>query len=105
MERTELIERERMATNYDSWTEYVDPSGYLDRETFDAMPVADKLALIEAVFGASRGAQLLPWLEDVRAGTHPATTWRQAAEDLIDDAELTGTDALIVRRLAAERDV
>jgi hypothetical protein len=98
------MERNTMATDYDSWTEYVDPSGYFDRATFDAMSVPDKLALIEAVYGASRGAQLLPWLEDVRGGTHPATTWRQAAEDLIADAELTGTDALIVRRLAAERD-
>ena len=92
------------ATDYEIWTEYIDPSGYFDAETFAAMSVPDKLALIEAVLGASRGAQLLPWLEDVRAGTHPATTWRQAAEDLIEDAELTGTDALIVRRLAAERD-
>lgn len=98
------MERNTMATDYDAWTEYVDPSGYFDRETFDAMSVPDKLALIEAVYGASRGAQLGSWLEDVRGGTHPATTWRQAAEDLIDDAELTGTDALIVRRLAAERD-
>lgn len=99
------MDRNKMATDYDAWCEYVDPSGYFDRETFGAMSVPDKLALIEAVYGASRGAQLLPWLEDVRAGAHPATTWRQAAEDLIADAELTGTDALIVRRLAAERDV
>ena len=98
------MDRTKMVTDYNAWSEYVDPSGYFDEQTFDAMSAADKLALIEAVYGASRAAQLLPWLEDVREGTHPATTWRQAAEDLIDDAQLAGTDAMIVRRLAAERD-
>ena len=46
------VHRLTQAIDYDAWCEYVDPSGYFTREVFDAMSVADKLAIIDTAFGA-----------------------------------------------------
>ena len=43
-----------IATNYALWTEYVDAGGVMSEDEFDAMSTEQKLALIEAAFGADQ---------------------------------------------------
>lgn len=43
-----------IATNYALWVEYVDADGTTTRAEFDAMSIEQKLALIEAAFGADQ---------------------------------------------------
>ena len=43
-----------IATSYALWVEYVDADGTTTRGEFDAMTVEQKLALIEAAFGADQ---------------------------------------------------
>lgn len=46
------MNREQQITDYDAWTEYVDPQGIVSEEQFHKMTPSEKLALIETVFGA-----------------------------------------------------
>lgn len=46
------MNREQQITDYDAWTEYVDPQGIVSEEQFHMMTPSEKLALIETVFGA-----------------------------------------------------
>ena len=43
-----------IATNYALWVEYVDADGTNTQAEFDAMSTEQKLALIEAAFGADQ---------------------------------------------------
>jgi hypothetical protein len=48
---TRKITRIEMASDYELWVEYVDPDGVVSQEEFDAMSVAERIAMIEEVFG------------------------------------------------------
>ena len=50
------MNREQQITDYDAWTEYVDPQGVIAEEQFHTMTPSEKLALIETVFGADADA-------------------------------------------------
>jgi len=41
----------QIAQSFDLWTDHVDPLGTMTRDEFDAMPFADRIALIETIFG------------------------------------------------------
>ena len=43
--------RLQQATNYEFWTEYVDPEGVYTEEKFSSMTVEEKLEIIKSVFG------------------------------------------------------
>ena len=45
------ITREQMATDYNAWTEYVDPQGVVTEKQFRRTSTAKKLQIIEKVFG------------------------------------------------------
>ena len=40
-----------VATDFDLWSEYIDPQGELTRAAFNQMDVDDKIALITECFG------------------------------------------------------
>ena len=48
---TRKITHIQMATDYELWVEYVDPAGVVTENEFDAMSVAERIAIIEEVFG------------------------------------------------------
>ena len=50
------MNREQQITDYDAWTEYVDPQGVIAEEQFHKMTPSEKTALIETVFGADAEA-------------------------------------------------
>lgn len=46
------VHRLTQATNYDAWGEFVDTAGVYSAAAFDAMTVPERLAIIDAAFGA-----------------------------------------------------
>lgn len=48
---TRKITRIEMASDYELWVEYVDPAGIVSEKQFNAMSVAERIAMIEEVFG------------------------------------------------------
>ena len=50
------MNREQQITDYDAWTEYVDPQGVITDEQFHKMGVIEKLTIIQIVFGADNSA-------------------------------------------------
>ena len=46
------MNREQQITDYDAWTEYVDPQGVITEDQFCRMTPSEKMEIIEAVFGA-----------------------------------------------------
>ncbi len=46
------MNREQQITDYDAWTEYVDPQGVIAEDEFHKMNPSEKMEIIEAVFGA-----------------------------------------------------
>ena len=41
----------QIAQSFDLWIDYVDPLDTMTCDEFDAMPFADRVALIETIFG------------------------------------------------------
>lgn len=41
----------QIAQSFDLWIDYVDPLDTMTRDEFDIMPLADRIALIETIFG------------------------------------------------------
>ena len=44
----------QIANNYELWLEFVDIDGNMSRETFDATPVSELVAMMTDMFGAER---------------------------------------------------
>ena len=43
-----------MVTRYDIWAEYVDPAGIVKEKQFEKMTVAEKVRIVESVFGPEK---------------------------------------------------
>ena len=51
--------RNEMASNFQVWAEYVDPAAVVKEKQFEKMTVAEKVKIIESVFGPEKPEEVI----------------------------------------------